>query len=121
MDSTNIGLEASKNKLAPTYTGRHAIELLSILLNDVANDAEVAARESEISDASFMRLRRAMDRVACAQSVLETMRVRSAGASDEETALRVRMREAVDLLARAWPEDYPAGAVEWLLLQLSPL
>jgi hypothetical protein len=45
-----------------------------------------------------MRLRRAMDRVAWAQSVLETMREGSVGASDEETALR--MREAVDLLAR---------------------
>ena len=29
------------------------------------------------------------------------------------------MREAVELLAREWPEDYPAGAVEWLLLQES--
>jgi len=42
------------------------------------------------------------------------MRV-SAGASDDETALRVRMREPVGLLAREWPEDYPAGAVEWLI------
>lgn len=42
------------------------------------------------------------------------MRV-SAGASDDETALRVRMREPVGLLASGWPEDYPAGAVEWLI------
>jgi hypothetical protein len=38
----------------------------------------------------------------------------SVGASDDEWALR--MRDAVELLAREWPEDYPAGVVEWLLL-----
>jgi hypothetical protein len=26
------------------------------------------------------------------------------------------MREALGLLAREWPEDYPAEAVEWLFL-----
>jgi hypothetical protein len=36
------------------------------------------------------------------------------------TIAAAAMREAVDLLARGWPEDYPAGAVEWLLLQASP-
>jgi hypothetical protein len=67
---------------------------------DVTNDVGVAARDAGIPDAGFVRLRRAIDRVACAQTVLETMREGSVGASDEETALRVRMREAVDLLAR---------------------
>ncbi|ANB73614.1 hypothetical protein AYM40_15555 [Paraburkholderia phytofirmans OLGA172] len=58
-----------------------------------------------------------MDRVACAQSVLETMRVESVGANGGEPEMRVRMRvrEAVELLAWGWPEDYPAGAVEWLI------
>jgi hypothetical protein len=27
------------------------------------------------------------------------------------------MREAVELLAREWRDEYPEGAVEWLLLQ----
>ncbi|MFL9966212.1 hypothetical protein PQR02_35475 [Paraburkholderia sediminicola] len=115
MDSTNTHLHASGNKFAPTYIERKAVALLSILLADVAADVEVAARDVGISDASFIRLRRAIDWVACAQSVLETMRARSVGASDDRWALR--MREAVELLARGWPEGYPAGAVEWLLLQ----
>jgi hypothetical protein len=61
--------------LALTNFETKAIELLSILLADIADDIEVAARDQQISDASFVRLRRAMDRVACAQSVLESMRV----------------------------------------------
>ncbi|MFM0232882.1 hypothetical protein [Paraburkholderia sediminicola] len=55
------------------------------------------------------RLRRALDRLTCAQAVLAAKSA-GMGASDYELALR--MREAVDLLARGWPEDYPAGAVE---------
>jgi hypothetical protein len=86
-------------------------------LADVSNDVEVSARGSKISDANFVRLRRAMDRVACAQSVLETMMAESVGAKCDETGMRMRMRmrEAVELLARGWPEDYQAGAVEWLM------
>jgi hypothetical protein len=104
-----------ERKFAPTYIERRLVELLSILLTDVANDVEVAARDAGVSDPSFVRLRRAMDRVGCAQSVLETMRAGSAGAECDETAkcagveVRMRMREAVELLARGWPEDYPAG------------
>ncbi|WP_035551299.1 hypothetical protein [Burkholderia sp. 9120] len=94
--------------------------LLALLLSDAATDIEVVTRELDLRDEMRERLRRALDRVACAQAVLETMRVESVGASDEKTALRVRMREAVDLLAREWPEDYPSGAMERLLLQLSP-
>jgi hypothetical protein len=63
-----------------------------------------------------VRLRRALDRLTCAQAVLAAMSAGSLGASDDEWALRARMREAVELLTRGWPEDYPAGAVEWLLL-----
>ncbi|RKT22881.1 hypothetical protein B0G69_6378 [Paraburkholderia sp. RAU2J] len=40
--------------------------------------------------------------------------VRHAG--DTVDAIAV-MRGAVDLLAKGWPEEYPAGAVEWLLLE----
>lgn len=54
--------------------------------------------------------------MACAQSVLESMGTggapaRGGGATAE------RIREALELLAKEWPEDYPAGAVEWLLLE----
>ncbi|WP_353555012.1 hypothetical protein [Paraburkholderia terrae] len=39
------------------------------------------------------------------------------GDSDDGMAVRMRtrVREAVELLARGWPEDYPVGAVEWLI------
>jgi hypothetical protein len=53
-----------------------------------------------------MRLGRAIDRADCAQTVLEATRL---GTSNDEWALTTR--EAVNLLARGWPEDYPAGAV----------
>jgi hypothetical protein len=40
------------------------------------------------------------------------------GASGEERADAVEeMRAVVELLARKWPDEYPAGAVEWLLLE----
>ncbi|WP_157447862.1 hypothetical protein [Paraburkholderia ginsengiterrae] len=122
MNSPPLDLPPRQGELALTYIGREAVELLSILLADTLTDIEVAARDAGISDASFVRQRRATDRVACVQSVLETMKVERVGASDDEGALRMRMRVrgAVDLLTRGWPEDYPAGAVEWLLLQLSP-
>jgi hypothetical protein len=61
------------------------------------------------------RLRRTLDRLTCAQAVLAAKSAGSTGASDDEWALR--MREAVELLARRWPEDYPAGAVESLFLR----
>ncbi|MFM0716359.1 hypothetical protein PQQ73_08475 [Paraburkholderia strydomiana] len=41
------------------------------------------------------------------------------GAGDEAAAHRVPMREAGELLARGWPEGYPAGAVEWLVFNRS--
>ncbi|WP_429525307.1 hypothetical protein [Paraburkholderia youngii] len=91
--------------------------MLDCFQADALSDIEVAARDLHISDASFVRLRRALDRLTCAQSLLESMTAGSACANDEETALRVKMQEAVQLLARGWPEDYPAGAVEWLFIQ----
>ncbi|WP_421376472.1 hypothetical protein ACOCG7_00980 [Paraburkholderia sp. DD10] len=121
MDSQNATTQLHERKFAPTYIERRVVELLSIPLADVVTDTEVAARDAGISDASFVRLRRAIDRVACAQSVLEAMGVRSAGASSVtasrgETRVRqMATRDAVDLLAREWPADYPAGAVEWLI------
>lgn len=117
MNSPPLHLPPRQCKLALTYVGREAVELLSILLADAFTDIEVAARDAGISDASFVRLRRAMDRVSCAQSVLEALGAGSVGASDREWALRMRMREAVELLARERPEDYPVGAVVWLVVE----
>ncbi|WP_143130448.1 hypothetical protein [Paraburkholderia sartisoli] len=99
-------------KWALTHTKKRLADLLAYVLTDAMTDIEVAARDLQISDASFVRLRRAMDRVGCAQ-----MRVGSVGSSRDETALRVRMREAVVLLAREWPEEYPAWAVELEILR----
>lgn len=117
MNSPPRHLPPRQCELALTYIEHEAVELLSILLADAATDIEVAARDAGISDASFVRVRRAMDRVACAQSVLETMRVERVETRGDETVVGVRMRDAVELLAKGWPEDYPAGAVEWRLLQ----
>jgi hypothetical protein len=50
--------------LSPCAEGRALTELLGILLADVELDISVAARDLGISDASFVRLRRALDRVA---------------------------------------------------------
>ncbi|MGF6924259.1 hypothetical protein [Paraburkholderia sp. 40] len=117
MNSPPFHLPTRQGELALTYSGREAVELLAILLADAVTDIEVAARDAGISDASFVRLRRAMDRVACAQTVLETVRVASVGAEYGESDAVMRLREAMELLARGWPEDYPDGAVEWLLLE----
>jgi hypothetical protein len=43
------------------------------------------------------------------------MRVESVGAKGDDAVMRKQMREAVELLARGWPDEYPVGAVEWLV------
>jgi hypothetical protein len=73
-----------------------------------------------------------LDQLDSAQSVLEAMGAGSVGAGGvrndgtavcaeapvREKAMRqLATREAVELLAREWPDDYPAGAVEWLLFE----
>lgn len=85
------------------------------MLSDTTNDVEVVAREFGLRDEMRERLRRALDRVACAQSVLESMGEDGATAVTDGATAELRIREAVRLLANEWPEDYPAGAVEWLL------
>lgn len=109
-------------------------ELLGILLADAAVDAEVVARELELSDATRERLRRSLDRIVCAQSVLEAMREllgperEPAGKcgsgqtnrdndGDHSLGTKARVRGAVELLAEGWSQDYPDGAVEWLLFE----
>jgi hypothetical protein len=91
-----------------------SIELLCLILDDAESHISVVARELRLSDASFRRLRRVLDRLNCAQSILEAM---GAGASCGETGVPLRMRDALDLLAMGWLEDYPAGAVEWLVFK----
>lgn len=93
--------------------------LLTVLLSDTATDVEVVTRELGLRNEMLERLRRALDRLTCAQAVLAAMRAGSAGINCGETGMpmqmRRRMRDAVDLLAKGWPEDYPAEAVEWLI------
>jgi hypothetical protein len=83
--------------------------LLELLLSDTATDIEVVTRELGLRDEMLERLRRALDRLDCAQRLLETVRVERAGAKSDVAGLR----DAVELLAREWPDDYPTGAVEW--------
>jgi hypothetical protein len=112
-------------------TSRNFRELLGYILADAESDISTAARDLALSDASFTRLRRARDRVACAQRLLETVSeiaakiADAAGTSpigseaerDVGTIAAAAMREAVELLAVEWLENYPDGAVEWLLLE----
>ncbi|CAB3779158.1 hypothetical protein LMG28138_00813 [Pararobbsia alpina] len=123
-DACAASVQASRD------TSRNFLELLGYILADGEGDIRTAARDFALSDASLVRLRRAMDRVACAQRLVETVRAvagggtgaptaESSGDSQAEDSLRVisaAMRAEVELLAKGWPEDYPAGAVEWLLL-----
>jgi hypothetical protein len=119
------------------------VELVEVLLADTACDVEVVARELQLRDAMRELLRRALDRMVCAQGVLEAMREAAVtqsgrkprdvsaegggcgggdvGASEDhgrDDALDAmeRVRGAVELLAGEWPQDYPEGAVEWLIL-----
>ncbi|MDB5787481.1 hypothetical protein [Caballeronia mineralivorans] len=87
--------------------------LLELLLSDAATDVEVVTRELGLRDEMRERLRRALDRVACAQSVLEAIRAEEA----RTKTAGALMRDAMEMLAKEWPKDYPAGAVEWLLLE----
>jgi hypothetical protein len=107
-------------------TSRNFLELLGYILADAESDISTAARDLALSDASFIRLRRSRDRVACAQTPLETMgeiagkRADAAGTSPTESeaerdlgTIAGAMRGG-ELLAREWREDYPAGILERL-------
>ena len=107
-------------------------QLPTLILTDVETDVDVAATYTLISNASFIRVRRARDRVACAQRLLEIVgeiagtTADAAGTSPTGSeaerdlgTIAAAMREAVELLAREWPDDYAAWAVEWLLVELT--
>ncbi|BFG77826.1 hypothetical protein PTKU46_58590 [Paraburkholderia terrae] len=70
------------------------------MLSDAATDVEVVTRELGLRNEMLQRLRHALERVACAQAVLEAMRAQSAGTNSGETGMPMQMREAVELLAR---------------------
>ena len=108
---TAINDSAKAAGLLPCAEARALAELLGILLADVETDISVAARGLTISDVSCVRLRRARDRVACAQVLMGA----SAEIGCKEGASGAAMRATVESLASEWPEDYAAGAVEWLL------
>jgi len=60
------------------------------------------------------RLQRALDGLDCAQAILDAERrcwLENSGGELWEQA-----SEAVRVLAENWPQDYPEGAVEWLLV-----
>ncbi|QCP48336.1 hypothetical protein FAZ95_03530 [Trinickia violacea] len=95
---------------------------METLLADTSTDVEVVARELDLSDEMRERLRRALDRLGCAQRVLEATDGRLEENAPDERAFNGRaamepVGGAVKLLAEGWPQDYPEGAVEWLLLQ----
>ncbi|KDR37715.1 hypothetical protein BG61_08610 [Caballeronia glathei] len=106
METSDATNSASDRKYAFTHITKRPAALFDCVLTDAATDIELAARNLQISDASFVRLRRVMDRVACAQRLLETIRVASVGTSGvrakgDETGMRqMVMRDAVELLAR---------------------
>lgn len=112
------------------------LELLEVLVTDVASDIEVVARDLGLRDEMRERLGRALDRAECARGVVEAMReagVRQPGRRPEEVwaegggcggqdesaadgyrahdALDAmeRVRGAVELLAGNWPQDYREG------------
>lgn len=89
--------------------------LLELLLFDVATDVEVVTRELGLRDEMRERLLRALDRLNCAQAILDAQRKRLLGSSCSNEVCE-RMSKAVRVLADNWPKDYPEGAVEWLLV-----
>lgn len=69
----NSAVSAAARETRPDAT-QALIELLCFILGDADSDIGVVARELGLSDASSLWLRRARDRVACAQRLLETVR-----------------------------------------------
>jgi hypothetical protein len=89
----------------------HLGQLLEHLLSDTATDVEVVTRELGLRDEMRERLRRTLDRIDCAQRVLDALesRMRTGTASALDG---LRVKAAMDLLARRWPlvQCYVAGS-----------
>jgi len=89
--------------------------LLELLLSDAATDVKVVTRELGLRNEMLERLRRALDRIECAQGVLDALESRMrTGTVSAQDGLRVKA--AMDLLASRWPQAHPVGAVEWEIL-----
>ncbi|RDK01516.1 hypothetical protein DLM46_17005 [Paraburkholderia lacunae] len=86
--------------------------MLRALLSDSLSDIGVASNDLGIADQSYTRLRRARDRLTVVRSLLVGQQV--AASCPEIGEL---MYESVELLARKWPREYPAGGLEWMLVE----
>ncbi|GAB6847187.1 hypothetical protein JCM10599A_09910 [Paraburkholderia kururiensis] len=91
-------------------------ELLSLLVAGVAVDVEVVSRELGLTGAMSERLRRALDRLQCVEGLLQAMRSAPREGDEAVDAVQAVTSAVVEELAAKWPQDYPADAVEWLLL-----
>ncbi|AIP29814.1 hypothetical protein DR64_2263 [Paraburkholderia xenovorans LB400] len=87
---------------------------MDVLLADTAVDVELVSRELGLTEVMSERLRRALDRLECVAAVLETMRPASGGYESAEVVDAAGC--AVEELAVREPQDYPAGALEWVML-----
>jgi hypothetical protein len=114
------------------------LQLLDFLLSDAATDVAVVARELGLRDEMVARLRCALDRITCAQEILEAI-VEDVPGSEKPGGLagtghpldchgsnvagrrqertKARVRSAFELLTNRWPQNYPDDAVEWLVFE----
>ncbi|SIT45601.1 conserved hypothetical protein [Paraburkholderia ribeironis] len=99
---------------APADSDAHSRTLIGFLLADASADVEVVRRDLGLGERLVERLQRALDRLDCAQSILEAEGRSRLGNSG---GLRKQVSEAVRVLAENWPQDYPEGAVEWRLVR----
>lgn len=99
---------------APADLEARTKTLVGVLIADAVTDVEVVRRELGLSEEMVERLQRAMDRLDCAQAILDSEGRRRFGNNAGEHWEQVG--DAVRLLAENWPQEYPEGAVEWLLL-----
>jgi hypothetical protein len=90
-----------------------ADELQRILISDVERDLEVVARELNLTPAMAERCRRALDRLQAVQQILGVVAADDGGIQGRAVVV---LREAMQFLAREWPAEYPAHAVEWMLV-----
>ena len=133
--SSNSGGSRSPRTSPPSP---QLLQLLDFLLSDAATDVAVVARELGLRDEMVARLRCALDRITCAQEIVEAIveDVRGsekggclggtghslgchgsnvAGRRQERT--KARVRSAFELLRNGWPRNYPDEAVEWLIFE----
>jgi hypothetical protein len=138
----SIEIKETTRRAATAELASTLVELVEILLTDVATDIDAVARELGLKDEMRERFRRALDRVEFARGVLGTVRENagSEGAwkelptergargsangepqgdyeNDNPIGGKRRAWSAMKLLAEEWPQDYPEGAVEWLILE----